>query len=234
MHVILVAPHFPSNQRRFVRGLKNVGARVTGIGDAPASVLDAETRSMLDGYEQVPNVCDVAAMTEAGHYREADARALEAVTALQRISPEDEYNNTYAASVLGNLRQAEGRHGEAIPHFRRALAGVQKIYGADHIETAQVRIALASSLIASEVPAALGEAESLIDAVFVTLNRKPEPENETTLGCAYLERGRLHLVRGHRQAANADIGEALKRLDVPEYAPKLRQAQALARKLAAR
>ena len=65
MHVILVAPHFPSNQRRFVRGLKNVGARVTGIGDAPASVLDAETRSMLDGYEQVPNVCDVAAMTEA-------------------------------------------------------------------------------------------------------------------------------------------------------------------------
>ena len=55
MHVILVAPHFPSNQRRFVRGLKNVGARVTGIGDAPASVLDAETRSMLDGYEQVPH-----------------------------------------------------------------------------------------------------------------------------------------------------------------------------------
>ncbi|MBK6377516.1 MAG: serine/threonine protein kinase [Xanthomonadales bacterium] len=185
-------------------------------------------------YTWLTALLEVAAMTEAGHYREADARALEAVTALQRISPEDEYNNTYAASVLGNLRQAEGRHGEAIPHFRRALAGVQKIYGADHIETAQVRIALASSLIASEVPAALGEAESLIDAVFVTLNRKPEPENETTLGCAYLERGRLHLVRGHRQAANADIGEALKRLDVPEYAPKLRQAQALARKLAAR
>lgn len=65
MHVIFVAPHFPSNQRKFVRGLKNVGARITGIGDAPASVLDDEMRSWLDGYEQVSNVCDVDAMTEA-------------------------------------------------------------------------------------------------------------------------------------------------------------------------
>ena len=28
MHVIFLAPHFPAGQRRFVKGLKNVGARV--------------------------------------------------------------------------------------------------------------------------------------------------------------------------------------------------------------
>lgn len=58
MHVIFLAPHFPASQRRFVRGLKAVGARVTGIGDAPASHLDEELRGLLDGYEAVGNVTD--------------------------------------------------------------------------------------------------------------------------------------------------------------------------------
>ncbi|HQZ63171.1 MAG TPA: tetratricopeptide repeat protein, partial [Dokdonella sp.] len=185
-------------------------------------------------YTWLTALLEVTALSDAGRYREADARAGEAVAALQRHAPEDEYNNTYAASVLGNLRLAEGRHDDAIPHLRRALAGVQKIYDSEHVETAQVRIALASSLIASAAPAALDEAEALLEAVFATLEHKREADNEATLGTAFLERGRLHLVRGHRQQADADIGEALKRLKVPEHAPKLRQAEALARKLAAR
>ncbi len=64
-HVIFVAPHFPANQRRFVRGLKNVGAMVTGIGDAPASALDPEVRGLLDGYVAVPNVTDPSAVLDA-------------------------------------------------------------------------------------------------------------------------------------------------------------------------
>jgi hypothetical protein len=32
MHVLFVEPHFPRNQREFVRALASVGARVTGIG----------------------------------------------------------------------------------------------------------------------------------------------------------------------------------------------------------
>lgn len=58
MHVLFLAPHFPANQRRFVRGLKNVGAMVTGIGDAPLHALDGEVRGLLDGYEEVGNVTD--------------------------------------------------------------------------------------------------------------------------------------------------------------------------------
>jgi len=65
MHVIFLAPHFPANQREFVRALKNVGAQVTGIGDAPIEHLDDQVRSMLDGYEYVRNVCDVDEVTLA-------------------------------------------------------------------------------------------------------------------------------------------------------------------------
>lgn len=58
MHVILMAPHFPANQRQFARALKSVGAQVTGVGEANVHQLDGELRSWLDGYEQVPSVCD--------------------------------------------------------------------------------------------------------------------------------------------------------------------------------
>ncbi len=64
MHVILVAPHFPAYQKQFVRGLKNVGAMVTGIGEAPVHALSDDLKSWLDGYEQVPSVCDDQAMLD--------------------------------------------------------------------------------------------------------------------------------------------------------------------------
>lgn len=65
MHVIFLAPHFPANQRRFVQGLKNVGARVTGIGDAPLWAIDDQVKSMLDGYEEVGNVTDLGQVVDA-------------------------------------------------------------------------------------------------------------------------------------------------------------------------
>ncbi|MDP6931272.1 MAG: ATPase, partial [Myxococcota bacterium] len=65
MHVIFMAPHFPANQRLFVRGLKNVGATVTGIGDVSANHLDDQLKGWLDGYEQVGSLADEDAVTEA-------------------------------------------------------------------------------------------------------------------------------------------------------------------------
>ncbi|MCB9742862.1 MAG: ATP-grasp domain-containing protein [Alphaproteobacteria bacterium] len=62
MHVLFVAPHFPPNQRRFVAGLKAVGARVTGICDGHP---DHQVAAMLDDVEMVSNVTDVDALTEA-------------------------------------------------------------------------------------------------------------------------------------------------------------------------
>ena len=46
MHVLFVEPRFPSNQRQFARALAAVGARVTGIGEAPLDHLDPELRGL--------------------------------------------------------------------------------------------------------------------------------------------------------------------------------------------
>lgn len=64
-HVIMVAPHFPANQRRFVRGLKRVGARVTGVCDSPPEALDSEVRDLLDDFEYTPNVTDANGLYDA-------------------------------------------------------------------------------------------------------------------------------------------------------------------------
>ena len=65
MHVILVAPEFPSNQRNFARALREAGAYVTGIGERPQAWLGGELGSWLHAYEQVPSVCDEGAMIQA-------------------------------------------------------------------------------------------------------------------------------------------------------------------------
>lgn len=65
MHVIFVEPSFPGYQRNFVRGLKEAGAYVTGIGERPYAWLDDETKSWLGAYEQVGSVCNEAEMIAA-------------------------------------------------------------------------------------------------------------------------------------------------------------------------
>lgn len=65
MNVIFVEPFFPRNQREFVRGLRNAGATVVGIGEKPAHVLDDELKSWMYDYIQVGSVCDVDEMIDA-------------------------------------------------------------------------------------------------------------------------------------------------------------------------
>ncbi len=64
MHVLFVEPSFPRNQRDFVRALAEVGAKVTGIGEAPVEGLDAELKSWLHGYEQVGSVTHTESLLE--------------------------------------------------------------------------------------------------------------------------------------------------------------------------
>ncbi len=64
MHVLFIEPSFPKNQREFVRALHAVGARVTGIGEAPLQALDDELKGWLSGYEQVPSVVDEGALLD--------------------------------------------------------------------------------------------------------------------------------------------------------------------------
>ena len=64
-HVIFIAPHFPANQRQFVRALKQIGCRVTGIIDAPIDYVDSETKSYLDDFEEVGSVTSLDQVAEA-------------------------------------------------------------------------------------------------------------------------------------------------------------------------
>jgi carbamoylphosphate synthase large subunit len=65
MHVILVEPAFPRNQREFARALAATGARVSAIGEAPTASLDDELRSWLSHYEPISSVVNEAALLAA-------------------------------------------------------------------------------------------------------------------------------------------------------------------------
>jgi len=65
MHVSLVEPAFPRNQREFARALHAVGARVTGIGERPRESLDPELKGWLHAYERIGSVTDEPALLSA-------------------------------------------------------------------------------------------------------------------------------------------------------------------------
>jgi D-alanine-D-alanine ligase-like ATP-grasp enzyme len=56
MHVVLIEPRFPANQKQFVRALAEIGATVTAIGEGSKESLDSELKHWLTHYEQVQNV----------------------------------------------------------------------------------------------------------------------------------------------------------------------------------
>lgn len=182
-------------------------------------------------YAWLSALLKVNALIDLERFKEADALAAQAAAAMARLSQDNAYDTMYVASVMGALRQAEGRHDEAIPALRQALQGVENIYDKDHAEVAQARIALAGSLIAKQDSALREEAGGLIDRAIESLTRAGDVGSEPMLGAAYLERSQWNLQTGDRQAAGRDVKEALSRLQSPEYARSLRRAQALAQKL---
>ena len=103
MHVIFVEPRFPANQREFARALAEVGAKVTGIGEAPAEALGDALRGRLHGYEQVKSVCDEGAMTDA-------------VRRVQRRGWVDRLEATVEAHILpvARVREACGIPGTSV------------------------------------------------------------------------------------------------------------------------
>ena len=67
MHVIFIAPHFPANQRQFVRALKEIGW-VVGSAESsisPISHVDGEVKGWLDDFEEVPSVTSYPAALQA-------------------------------------------------------------------------------------------------------------------------------------------------------------------------
>ena len=65
MHVVLVEPAFPNNQREFLRGLLSTGARVSVISERPPEALPSALREGLFQHERVRSVVDEHALAEA-------------------------------------------------------------------------------------------------------------------------------------------------------------------------
>lgn len=62
MNVIMISPGYPAEMPLFTRGLAAVGASVFGVGDQPQAALEEPVRKSLDGYLQVKNLWDEAAV----------------------------------------------------------------------------------------------------------------------------------------------------------------------------
>ncbi|HET9622418.1 MAG TPA: hypothetical protein VFP84_13690 [Kofleriaceae bacterium] len=73
MHIVFVEPRFPANQKLFVRGLAEIGATVTAIGEGSKASLDDDLKHWLTHYEEVGNVTDEAQVLRALQFIQSKA-----------------------------------------------------------------------------------------------------------------------------------------------------------------
>jgi len=83
MHVLFLAPDTHVYNNAFVRGLKSIGVRVSGIGPAPADKLGGGVNKLLDGYRACPNILDAAQL-------ESCARELQTAASFDLVETIDE------------------------------------------------------------------------------------------------------------------------------------------------
>ncbi len=97
MHIVFIEPRFPANQKQFVRGLAEVGATISAIGEGGKDSLDDELRRWLTHYEEVTNVTD-------------ETQVLNAVRFIQRHRHVDRLEASVEAHILptAHVREAAG------------------------------------------------------------------------------------------------------------------------------
>jgi tetratricopeptide (TPR) repeat protein len=175
----------------------------------------------------------VEGLTEAGRLDEAETLGNEAVTAIAKLG-DNPYDVAYSSSVMGALRHAQGREVESVALFRRSVGLLTKIYGEQHGEVAQERVALAGSLVALHEADARSEAATLLESAKGTLEgaeHAGDHDSTSKLGVLYLERAVLRMDAGDTTGARADVVEAMHRLQAPGSARSLRRAIVIGRKL---
>ncbi len=97
MHIVFIEPRFPKNQKQFIKGLAEVGATISAIGEGSKDSLDSELRHWLTHYEEVTNVCD-------------EKQVLNAVRFIQKHKHVDRLEATVEAHIMpcAHVREAAG------------------------------------------------------------------------------------------------------------------------------
>ena len=128
MHVVFVEPRFPGNQQDFVRGLREVGAEVSAVGEAPLEQLGPDLHRWLACYEQVGSVCDEGALARA-------------VYEIHRRRPVDRLEATVEAHILpaARVREAAGLEGTSVKtaHLCRDKPAMKEALRQAGVATAQ-------------------------------------------------------------------------------------------------
>ncbi len=143
MHILFLAPEHPAPHRDFVRALKAVGARVSGLGHKGKRSLDPELASWLDAYVQVRSLFDAEEVLAA-------ARRLDRLLAIDRVEAVDELLVLPAAT----LREALG-----VPGLSTATAQLCRDKTAMKDALRAQGIACAASAAVSNTAEALAFAE---------------------------------------------------------------------------
>jgi hypothetical protein len=153
MHVVFIEPRFPGNQKLFIKGLAQIGATVTAIGEGSKESLDEDLRHWLAHYEPVSNVCDEAAV-------------LKAVRWIQSKKPIDRLEATIEAHIMpiAHVREAAGIPGTSVrtAHLCRDKPAMKEALRAGGIPCAR-------SIGASEVP----EVRAFVEEVGYPVILKP-------------------------------------------------------------
>ena len=97
MHIVFIEPRFPANQKQFIKGLAEVGATISAIGEGGKDSLDGELRHWLTHYEEVTNVCD-------------EQQVLNALRFIQRHKHVDRLEATVEAHIMpaAHVREKAG------------------------------------------------------------------------------------------------------------------------------
>ncbi len=103
MHVAFLAPESQAYYRDFVRGLKELGVRVTGIGHAPRERISPRLKPLLDHYVRVRSLFD-------------EQETLAALRVVNRIHPVDRIEMTDETLVVAaaRVRKAMGLPGTSV------------------------------------------------------------------------------------------------------------------------
>ena len=135
MNVVFLACGYPPEMQQYTRGLAEVGARVFGVGDAPAAQLAPSFKAYLADYLQVPRLLD-------------EDDVVERVTAWVRGKAIDRIESNWEVMVLtaARLRERLGVPGmslDAVRGFRdkqlmkeRVAAAGLRVPGAARVRTA--------------------------------------------------------------------------------------------------